>query len=509
MVHIEVFNLCVRIRTESEKIISVIKSFIEQNYTQKLLSNNPNNKEQAQYVFASKTIDEKEFYLHRRQYTHLLQYLDQGYPNLKEYFTVTKDNFKEDYDIEPLNLTLNKNIELRDYQRQAVDFCLQDKCKSKLIPLQTGKGKTVIGMAAACAINQRLSIVVLPNYIDKWISDVKALTDIKDEDINVIQGSKNFKASMEVAQLGNYDYKITIISLTTFRNLISEYEDDPEYFRFAYGFIPIDIFPTLNVGLMLIDETHQHFNGIFKILLHSNIKKQIGLSATLMTEDAIVKRSHYIVYHSECRFEGLEYDRYCNIYAIGYSINEMYLKKIRTSEFGSNNYSHNAFEKSILRDHYLQKRYLELIYANINDYFMEEYETRDKCLVFVSTVKMATTVTQYLREKYPQFDVRRYCEEDPYENVIEPDIRVTTFNSAGAAIDIPNLRVVIQTVNVSSPVVNLQSLGRLRKLSDRDVKYCYLFALNLSKHYLYHIKRKDLFYPKALHFLERKSRSNL
>jgi ERCC4-related helicase len=106
-------------------------------------------------------------------------------------------------------------------------------------------------------------------------------------------------------------------------------------------------------------------------------------------------------------------------------------------------------------------------------------------------------MTKYLKKKYPQLDVRRYCEDDPYEDVIEPDIRVTTILSAGTALDIPQLITVIMTNSVNSPVANLQTLGRLRELKDREVCFYYLFCEEIKKHVEYHHARKDLFYDRV------------
>jgi superfamily II DNA or RNA helicase len=121
----------------------------------------------------------------------------------------------------------------------------------------------------------------------------------------------------------------------------------------------------------------------------------------------------------------------------------------------------------------------------------------DKLVVFCASIDMCTEYTKHLKEEFPDLDVRRYVEDDPYENVIEADIRVTTIQSGGTAIDIPNLRVAIMSVSVDSPVSNLQALGRLRELKDRDVKFYYLYCLQIPKQVGYHRNRKLLYQPKV------------
>ena len=114
-----------------------------------------------------------------------------------------------------------------------------------------------------------------------------------------------------------------------------------------------------------------------------------------------------------------------------------------------------------------------------------------------------------MKSFYPDFKIRRYCEEDSYEDMLGGDIIVSTVLSAGTGLDIPHLRVCIQTVCISSQVSNIQSLGRLRKLSDRDVKFCYLYANNIGKHKDYHMKRVELFKPRVANIAYRQSSASM
>jgi superfamily II DNA or RNA helicase len=471
-----------------------------------------------QYIaYASIIKENNEFYLHRRQYMHLVDFVSKYYPihinkfnALKEGNITNNVSIYTDYIVAPLNLTTKKEWTLYDYQQRIHDYIIESKCKSNLIPIQTGKGKTVTSLFTAATINKRLAIIILPTYIDKWVEDINKIYHIKPEEIMVVQGSKNLAALIELGQEGQYNQPITIISLTTFKQWINLYETDTDYALSFFGIKPIDLFPTLNIGTLIIDETHQHFHGLYKILLHTNVQKHIGLSATLMSEEEVTKRAHNVVYPSNCRYEEEEYDRYCDIYPISYNISENTLRQLRFAYRGRNAYSHAAFEQSIIKNKNIKKSYFELIQEIIEDYYIAEYMPGDKLMIFVATIEMATELVKYLKSVYVSaYSIERYCEEDPYENVIEPDIRVTTHQSAGTAIDIPNLRVVIQTVSIVSPTPNLQNLGRLRKLKDRDVKYCYLYSANVPQHRYHHNKRLEIFKPRAKNIIYRRARTCL
>ena len=131
-------------------------------------------------------------------------------------------------------------------------------------------------------------------------------------------------------------------------------------------------------------------------------------------------------------------------------------------------------------------------------------------MIFVSTVQLATLLTEELQKSYSsEYMVARYCEDDPYENLLESDIIVSTNLSAGTGVDIPNLRVAIQTVSISSQVMNLQSLGRLRKLPGKDVRFCYIYSGNIAKQVEYHKRRIELFKERALTHSTFKSRYDL
>lgn len=515
MIDIDVYSLSVKLKFYSNKVQELVLEFLEKYYKQEIISYSQNtyshNKnEQRSLTYAVICDHAKEIWLHRRQFTHLKIFIEENYNDYLHYFNIDKNNVFENYESDHLNIKVRNNWSLREDQLRVKDFLIQDNsCKCRLVPIQTGKGKTVTSLVSATYINERLVIIILPTYIDKWINDLKSIYDITDKEIMVVQGTRSLKSLIELAAQERYNIPVTIISLTTYKIFISEYEENTQQCRFEYKITPIDFFPLLRAGTLLIDETHQHFYGIYKILLLSNIKRQIGLSATLESNDIFIKKLHNIVYPQQCRYNTNEYDRYATIYPLLYYVREQNLKFIRTSEYGSNIYSHTAFEKSILRKEHLKANYISIINEAIRDYYIEEYQENDKLIIFVATINLATILTNFLSEEYPNLSVKRYCEDDPYENVIEPDIRVTTALSAGTAIDIPNLRVAIQTVSVSSIVTNLQTLGRLRKLKDRDVKFCYLYAENINKQRQYHFQRLNIYRDKAEKIISRRLKSQL
>ena len=353
---------------------------------------------------------------------------------------------------------------------------------------------TMISLWSLAKIKMRIGIVVLATYVDKWMSDIVTVHKATRKDVMLVQGSKSIRGIVNMARDGEIDCRYFIFSSRTMQEFVTSYEQDPEQTILLYGCSPLELFPLLGIGSLLIDETHQQFHAIFKILLHTNVKYQVGLSATLMSDDSVVSRVHKIVYPDKFTFSGLALDKYSDVYALSYSIPMEYIRHIKTSNYGSNAYSHTAYEQSVIKHPQLKSYYLSIIDNTLTDFYIDRYEPKDKCIIFVATVKLATLLTERYRQLHPDKITNRYCEEDPFDNLYSADIIVSTVISAGTAVDIPELRVVVQTVSISSPVSNIQVLGRLRKLTGgRDTRFCYIYAENLNKQRQYHYKRIDLF----------------
>jgi superfamily II DNA or RNA helicase len=171
-------------------------------------------------------------------------------------------------------------------------------------------------------------------------------------------------------------------------------------------------------------------------------------------------------------------------------------------EYGSTTYSHTAFEASIKRNKDILANYLKLIDYTIDYGYMQCPRKKKKLLIFVSTIDMATTVTNHLKYIHKKLNVQRYVEDDEYEDLLKADIAVSTIGSAGTALDLPNLTTVIMTTAVASIQANIQAMGRLRKLDDSDTQFFYFTALNIPKHVSYSNDKKILMLDRAKTFKE-------
>jgi hypothetical protein len=282
---------------------------------------------------------------------------------------------------------------------------------------------TYMSMRILTKLNKKLGIIVKPKYVQKWIGDLQELTDIKPTEIYVVSGGESIhKLIAIVDEIGHNPYKVIIFSNKTMQNYMKDYiahifhgED------FQYD-IPLDeLLPFLGIGNLLNDESHQEFHNLFMLTLFMDAKFLLGLSATLKSEDKRQEQMYNFLFPPGNRVSRTTPKKPHTITkAVSYNI---YASK-RIKCMRSQGYNHNMFEESIIKNHSYLKDYIDMIL-----YYVETEHVKrigGKLLVFVASIDFASILTNEVRKKYPKQDVRRYVEDDPYENVIDSDICVTT-----------------------------------------------------------------------------------
>lgn len=447
-------------------------------------------------VFGAATKDREEFRFHINQFKEFLDFFDRNFINEKLIEFIRKDIPKSDN----INVKIRPEWILRDDQLPVLEYLLDNTTRSKLVGLQTGKGKSLISMKAVSEIGKKTAIIVRPMFIYKWVGDVQKYLDIATERIMVVQGSKDLMALLQLAENNQLDdIDIFIISNKTLQMWIKLYEHKRKHILdLGYACLPEDLFEQLKVGIRLIDEVHLDFHLNFKLDLYTNVEKSISLSATLVNKDAFMEKVYEIAYPASERFKTPLLDRYIDAKAVIYYLADD--RKVRASEYGSTNYSHSAFEESVMRDRDFLDNYLKLIKYVSDIGYIKDYVKGQRMIVFCYKKEFCAIVTNYLKRVYPHLDVRRYVAEDPDENMYEPDIRVTTLGSGSTAHDIANLKTAIMTVSVDSVQSNIQALGRLRRLDGVIPKFFYLACAQIPKQMQYHDSKRQLLRERALTF---------
>lgn len=400
-----------------------------------------------------------------------------------------------------------KSLKLRVMSIEPVDvdeaICISIDHPSKLYVAEdyVVTHNTFCALQAVANIGKRVGIFVKANYVKKWVEDVKKTFDIPEERILVIQGGKSLMALLALAKEGKLEADVIIFSLTTLGLWLDAYETEGDgLLDQGYDCLPEDWLNFLGIGVKLVDEAHQHFHAVFKLDLYSHVEYSIALSATMVNKDPFLLKMYDLKFPGKDRPMNMALKRYAHAYAVHYSF--IAPDKIRTTEHGSNTYSHTAVEKSIMRHIPTLKNYVDMIDYVMRIGHFENPKKVKKLAVFAATVDMCTHLTEYFSRKYPHLDVRRYVSGDDYSNAIDADIRFTTVGSMGTAIDIPNLTTVILTNAIASLQANVQVLGRLREITGEKVEFYYFTADNIPKHVEYYEEKKILMKERAASFHE-------
>jgi superfamily II DNA or RNA helicase len=442
-------------------------------------------------VYAGATRDRREFRFHRALEQELLQQLDS--------YGVRRSGIKIiDLPVpKPLRVThpMIDSMKARDYQVPMVDYMANPQQKIKVTNLQTGKGKTAISLMAMVRMGLRTVIQLRGGYVARWIDDLEGLFTYKKGDILVIRGRDALMSVINMAKADDLDAKVIIITNKTLYKFFEEFEKNPH--DNYYGCRPEELYGLLRAGLRIVDEVHEDYHLSFRTDIYCNIQSSIHLSATLDTEDPFRRQMYDIALPQDCWYKGVEYDKYIISYALFYTASPEAMQKLRLSEKGQDNYSHGAYEKSILRHRDLKEVYLDVCTYPVQRFYIEDdWQGGQKCIVFCYLVEFCEVLRDHYRKLYPELSVEEYVAETDAGVLKTADIIVSTIKSAGTAQDIPDLKVAILTQAVRKKEANIQTLGRLRKLKrwpEVTPVFVYLSNSAVPAHMKYHEAKKEIF----------------
>lgn len=356
---------------------------------------------------------------------------------------------------------------------------------------------TVTSCGTAADNGERLVVGVLPRYAKKWCKDLDDNLDVGKKGIMPVESISQLRGLIHICkEQGSKKLPpVIVITLSTMRMFLDKFSSNPKECVEDMGCEPWELMGLLGAGMFAIDEAHEHINTVFLTSMYLHGVKFVAMSGTMRTEDAFEEKVQNAIFPMIKRYLDVKMEKYIDVEFIGYNFHHSVLPKMKCSAFGRTDYSHPVLEKSIIKYPQVLKSYIRII-TDLLDFDYIPRANGKRALVFVATVDMADKVVAALTARYPHLEIARYCaaQGDKYSDLLEADITVSTLQSSGTAVDIPNLISVVCSTMVNSSKANIQALGRLRKLPNDEKVTMYLpFCRQNKKHLKYMAFRHELF----------------
>ena len=160
----------------------------------------------------------------------------------------------------PFSLSLAEDLELRPYQRHAVDGWLPSG--TGVVVLPCGAGKTVTGIAAAASVGARTLILVTGEAsMQQWQNELCRFTDVDPDQIGCYSGRAK---------------TVGPITIATYHVMTARKDGE---------FRHLDLLQRRDWGLVIYDEVHLLPSAVFQMTAGIQSLRRLGLTATLIRED--------------------------------------------------------------------------------------------------------------------------------------------------------------------------------------------------------------------------------
>ncbi|EPB4247319.1 hypothetical protein ACRN6O_001833 [Salmonella enterica subsp. enterica serovar Chester] len=381
------------------------------------------------------------------------------------------------------------------YQNEVVDAASDPNRPQTIFAIQTGRGKTKSCMKSMVKRGTRTALIHRPSYVPKWLFDVcddeTGLRILRDE-VLVCTGVQAIYDALEMGKSGELDsrgIKVIILPTVSLQRFLKEYINTA-----ATNPVDLDTFyDVLGVGLVAMDEVHEHFHLVYMAGIMLNPPASIEMSATLKpgSSKAFIAERYLERFPMEYRIS-IPIIPVVDVKALYYRLDD---KKFAWWASKMTPYNHKLFEGKLIKEN-LHLEYANMIWDVVEKSFLKRYQPGQKCLILFATVAMCEFFTEYVKDKLsrdPVFHplmVAKYNAGDSYDDFIQADFSISTPGKAGTAVDKPGLVHMYISTPVEDQQLNEQMAGRPRKIlhnewGEIDPTVWLFHAYNVPKHCSY------------------------
>jgi len=503
---IDIYSHSIRVSQFDERVREALKRYIGYHLSEWANKWDYKNRRNTRYIkcsYVGAHANRRVLYFHKSQYLDVINaFKSCGY--MEHQLEIVERPF---YTPDTVEYTKNPDDSRtpRDYQELILDY-LTSPCPShvppaKLLTLQTGAGKSFCVLQALMKMQVRALFLIKPAYIERWKEEFENTLILNKGELLIIQGSKDLRNLLEMEDQERNRIKIIVISISTYRNYLKHWEDTSGEGYGEYRINPIHLCEHFKIGVKIVDESHQEFHLIYRSELFNHVPLSISMSATMESDQNFLNKMYEATWPIGHRAPRIAAKKYILVRNVWYGINP----QVNVDRFKTHmGYSHVKLEQWIAAYDKRLLSFYAMVLDLLNKTYIQDYQTGQKAVVFCATQDMCTGLTKYLNNHLPDKNVKRYIQGDSYqENLIESDITVTTLKSAGTAVDVPNLKICICTVAVSSVQANLQAIGRLRELKnwpDINPEFYFLSCKQIDKHRQYEREKAHKVHERVLRY---------
>lgn len=373
---------------------------------------------------------------------------------------------------------IHMNYDCRDkIQEESVKY-LKSKFKyrntsyrfmQRFLCLKTGEGKTFCTVKTIADCGDRPIIFVDQETLAiQWKERIKEYTDTTEEEIFYISGAPSIKKLMKKSDMEIMKIKFFICCYRMVTSNIKSNGSSKEI---------TELFNKIRVNLKVFDEAHVEYKSIFKIDMIYNARS-IYLSATPKRtnkeEDKVYQNMFSMVtkFFSWMVEDEEEDENYHNIVSYNYSSQPKLIEQTNCStKYG---FSMARYCNYILNNKY--DLFFSLLIYVLYSVILKNRKKKKIAILLGSNAlidKFTKDLIAYNTDKDYKLKVGilngTIKKEDKQEILNNSDILVTTDKSFGKGVDVKNLQIVINTVPFSSETKLIQTIGRLRKLPNKEV----------------------------------------
>ena len=331
-------------------------------------------------------------------------------------------------------------------------YAFTKKYSQLFLALDTGAGKTYLGIVYTALLNLKTIIITTSNnWLAQWRTRFIEHTNLISSEIHSIEGSADINNLLAKGDTVMNKYKVYTITHATILSYASE-----------HGWGSIDtLFRKLGIGLKIIDEAHLNFDNIYHIDYASSVYKTLYLTATPVRGERNENRIYQIYFKNIPMLDLFDPDSdpHTHYISLRYRSN-MSVTDINRCQ------SNHGFNKQMYSDIVVYYENFDFISRIVMDMI---YKIPGKKMLFFATNNSIVFFYNWLLYNYGELsnDIGIFTSiNDNKAAALEKQYILTTSKSAGAAVDVKDLMVCVNMAEpTKSPPQNKQRFGRTRAMN--------------------------------------------